>query len=139
MTATDAEIAQAFRECAEGQHPSTDFGMMAKHIERRARELDAEKGGEGGNTGHGHVWPRPDGVKARCGGPGLCAACSIDAARYRATPPAQAAEAVERVARGLATFDAERHGACPDTNLGMNEAYYTSLARAAIAAMQAGE
>lgn len=26
----------------------------------------------GTNAGHGHVWPRPDGVKARCGGPGLC-------------------------------------------------------------------
>lgn len=25
--------------------------------------------------GHGHVRPRPDGVKARCGGPGLCRQC----------------------------------------------------------------
>lgn len=31
------------------------------------------------NSGHGHVYPRPDGVKARCGGPGVCAYCSIDA------------------------------------------------------------
>lgn len=31
-----------------------------------------------GNTGHGHVFPRPDGVKARCGGPGLCAECARD-------------------------------------------------------------
>lgn len=30
----------------------------------------------GTNTGHGHVWARPDGVKARCGGPGLCKECS---------------------------------------------------------------
>lgn len=35
------------------------------------------------NTGHGHVFPRPDGMKARCGGPGLCSQCSIDAARAR--------------------------------------------------------
>lgn len=28
------------------------------------------------NIGHGHVRPRPDGVKARCGGPGLCDECS---------------------------------------------------------------
>ena len=67
-----------------------------------ARALDAEKGGEkedgpGSNTGHGHVWPRPDGGKARCGGPGLCSPCSADAARYPTTPPAQAAEAVEMV------------------------------------------
>jgi len=34
----------------------------------------------GQNTGHGHVWGRPDGVKARCSGPGLCAECSRDAA-----------------------------------------------------------
>lgn len=26
--------------------------------------------------GHGHVTPRPDGAKARCGGPGLCTTCS---------------------------------------------------------------
>ena len=30
------------------------------------------------NTGHGHVWERPDGVKARCGGPGLCHECDLD-------------------------------------------------------------
>lgn len=34
----------------------------------------------GANSGHGHVWPRPDGAKARCGGPGLCAQCSRDQA-----------------------------------------------------------
>lgn len=27
---------------------------------------------------HGHVFPRPDGVKARCGGPALCAECKQD-------------------------------------------------------------
>lgn len=40
---------------------------------------------------HGHVVPRPDGVKARCGGPALCASCcaellaliAIDKARER--------------------------------------------------------
>lgn len=35
----------------------------------------------GGNTGHGHVWPRPDGIKARCGGPTICHECALDAAR----------------------------------------------------------
>lgn len=30
------------------------------------------------NTGHGHVYPREDGVRARCGGPGLCSECSRD-------------------------------------------------------------
>lgn len=39
------------------------------------------------NTGHGHVFPRPDGVRARCGGPGLCAECSRDLARKNDEPP----------------------------------------------------
>jgi hypothetical protein len=34
----------------------------------------------GANTGHGHVWERPDGAKARCGGPAICAQCALDAA-----------------------------------------------------------
>lgn len=37
-----------------------------------------EPSGPGTNTGHGHVWPRPDGVKARCGGPGICEECASD-------------------------------------------------------------
>ena len=32
------------------------------------------------NTGHGHVRPRPDGVKARCGGPAMCRACQQELA-----------------------------------------------------------
>lgn len=30
------------------------------------------------NTGHGHAWPRPDGIKARCGGPLSCQECAED-------------------------------------------------------------
>lgn len=30
------------------------------------------------NKGHGHVFPRADGVLARCGGPGLCKECRAD-------------------------------------------------------------
>ncbi|HCF1395728.1 TPA: hypothetical protein NH846_006165 [Pseudomonas aeruginosa] len=37
----------------------------------------------GANVGHGHVFPRADGVKMRCGGPGLCPECSADASRAR--------------------------------------------------------
>ena len=33
------------------------------------------------NTGHGHVRPRPDGMKARCGGPVLCPDCARDLAQ----------------------------------------------------------
>lgn len=35
---------------------------------------------EAKNEGHGHVRPRPDGVKARCGGPALCAVCQRELA-----------------------------------------------------------
>ncbi len=34
----------------------------------------------GTNSGHGHAWTRPDGIRARCGGRGLCAECSRDSA-----------------------------------------------------------
>jgi hypothetical protein len=33
------------------------------------------------NTGHGHVFERPDGVRMRCGGPALCADCARDQVR----------------------------------------------------------
>jgi hypothetical protein len=38
------------------------------------------------NTGHGHVRPRPDGVKARCGGPALCAECARELAAAHPGP-----------------------------------------------------
>lgn len=30
------------------------------------------------NSGHGHVFPRTDGVRARCGGPAFCRQCNAD-------------------------------------------------------------
>lgn len=48
--------------------------------------------GPGTNTGHGHVWERPDGLKARCGGPGACAECVADAARWAPSGVAAADE-----------------------------------------------
>lgn len=33
--------------------------------------------------GHGHVIPRPDGAKARCGGPALCSVCAIELAQVQ--------------------------------------------------------
>lgn len=35
------------------------------------------------NSGHGHAWTRPDGVKARCGGVLLCTQCLFDSAEMR--------------------------------------------------------
>lgn len=37
------------------------------------------------NTGHGWVFPRPDGMKARCGGPVMCSECAKDQARKYAS------------------------------------------------------
>jgi hypothetical protein len=47
------------------------------------------------DCGHGHVWPNPHGLKARCGGPGLCPMCALDAANKAAME--QAAEAGDPV------------------------------------------
>lgn len=33
---------------------------------------------ENKNTGHGHVNPRPDGMRARCGGPAICSVCASE-------------------------------------------------------------
>jgi hypothetical protein len=33
---------------------------------------------------HGHVVPRPDGMKARCGGPAICGQCAREAAQEAA-------------------------------------------------------
>lgn len=37
------------------------------------------------NTGHGHVYMRPDGLLAKCGGPELCAECAKDLALLMST------------------------------------------------------
>jgi hypothetical protein len=43
---------------------------------------------------HGHVTPRPDGMKARCGGPAMCAQC----AREKAAKDAQDAATMRQEA-----------------------------------------
>lgn len=37
------------------------------------------------NSGHGHAWARPDGVKARCGGPAACSQCRDEQRLMRET------------------------------------------------------
>ncbi|MEA8655801.1 hypothetical protein PZS84_32205, partial [Pseudomonas aeruginosa] len=68
-------------------------------MSKELNKAPAEQAGT--NVGHGHVFPRADGVKMRCGGPGLSPECSADASRARAAlaqpSPAQAEKAeVER-------------------------------------------
>ena len=47
----------------------------------------------GTNAGHGHAWPRPDGVRARCGGPRVCGQCARDRANVDTAQEKVAAEA----------------------------------------------
>ncbi|HEP9297430.1 TPA: hypothetical protein VDV42_004510 [Pseudomonas aeruginosa] len=51
-------------------------------MSKELNKAPAEQAGT--NVGHGHVFPRADGVKMRCGGPGLCSECAADAYRARA-------------------------------------------------------
>lgn len=65
----------------------------------------------GRNEGHGHVLTRPDGAKARCGGPALCRECARDLAvlqqvvshRTAAQPEREAVEFQDRAYELLAT------------------------------------
>ncbi len=54
--------------------------------------------------GHGHVFPRPDGAKARCGGPALCADCRSDQAKADAGTYNQLT--AEQIAQRKAAMDA---------------------------------
>lgn len=48
----------------------------------------------GANIGHGHVFPRADGAKMRCGGPRICDACARDLARRQAADTTAALRAL---------------------------------------------
>ena len=48
-------------------------------------------------SGHGHVTPNANGSRARCGGPGICPACSVEFAQQEKL--AQLKEAVVEAAR----------------------------------------
>jgi hypothetical protein len=50
------------------------------------------------NVGHGHVYKRPDGARAKCGGPGLCSQCAEDLARLN-EPTSSAPVVREEVAQ----------------------------------------
>ncbi len=52
-------------------------------------------------SGHGHVTPNADGSKARCGGPGICAACSRESAALAAAQGRSVRDAL--AARRLST------------------------------------
>ena len=110
---TDAAIAQAFRETNTGLDSALDF---AGKVVRRARELDAEKGG-----------------------PTFAQAMREAGRSVMSTPPAQAAEAVERVARAIYANEWAPGSPAWAGLHDVNRIAWRNMARAAIAAMQAGE
>ncbi len=57
------------------------FASAAGKLRLGPAYVPAEATPDALNVGHGHVIPRPDGVRARCGGPGLCRECSQGMAR----------------------------------------------------------
>ena len=52
------------------------------------------------NVGHGHVFPRPDGMKTRCGGPALCSECAKDLA-FKEAETVNTASELERLKTGI--------------------------------------
>lgn len=81
-----AEVASAAGQ-PEAAHiatfdPPTVLALLHE-IDRLRGALARTSAGRDGNsnTGHGHVFPRPDRVIARCGGPRMCAQCAADLAR----------------------------------------------------------
>jgi hypothetical protein len=55
------------------EHQAAYEGLPNCDIVQQERQEGANS-----NTGHGHVWPRPDGIVARCGGPWVCPECAMD-------------------------------------------------------------
>ena len=150
MTPTDAAIAQAFREAVACFQPSyLPFARLdVESVLRRARELDAEKGGEDADgkliaaaikgmqeTGSMHPWAVF--VWAETVHPGRWNAAPIP------TPPAQAAEAVLVGAARRVTDAFKALG--KTTNIGAQIAAHRECEAAmlnldaAIAAMSKGE
>ena len=71
----------------------------------------------GTNTGHGHVWERPDGIKARCGGSGFCAQCSADQACRWKVGEGDVNAIIDRIETNLAAILASHYGNTPPKEL----------------------
>ncbi|WP_330114117.1 hypothetical protein SA496_15730 [Pseudomonas sp. JS3066] len=53
------------------------------------------------NKGHGHVIPRPDGNKTRCGGPGICKVCQQEQVDYARSTGASIFDVITKTAPGM--------------------------------------
>lgn len=77
-------LARVFLVCSRkaAKATSTQAASPAAIRDERGGKVSAANGTN--NEGHGHVYPRPDGVRARCGGPTICVECSGDYVRQNA-------------------------------------------------------
>lgn len=71
----------ALRDAEARRYDARQAVIAAEQHEQDVRDRVA-KVGPGTNSGHGHVWPRPDGLMARCGGPAMCPECKADQERF---------------------------------------------------------
>lgn len=81
LTLSRAEAAEA--RAAELQQQLSEALERVKGLEAQLRPSAPPRTP---NSGHGHVFPRPDGMKARCGGPALCKECRCDEAMREPRP-----------------------------------------------------
>lgn len=105
------------------------------------------------NTGHGHVFPRPDGLLARCGGPSVCGECAKDLARkniiddgYKGTTPTAAPDIEAMIRKAYSAYLAQctitREDGRAERQISFNEAdlaLRTALAAGAKAAERVAE
>jgi hypothetical protein len=89
---TDTERAAAFREWDAAATHDTYSHEHAFNAgaDWQARAAIAQQPAP--DCGHGHVYPRADGAKAKCGGPQICPKCRIDLEAKQRAAIAQPAE-----------------------------------------------
>lgn len=73
------ELPDNQNDAAEGLYRRPREAQPIKSIDDKYCPSDVNK-----NTGHGHIYPRPDGVSMRCGGPKRCDECQKDKLRKEA-------------------------------------------------------
>lgn len=70
----DLQISTVYRNMTTGMQVFIDGEQLDVAIDAAI----APPGTTHQNKGHGHVYPRADGVRMRCGGPGMCRECSAE-------------------------------------------------------------
>jgi hypothetical protein len=69
------------------------------------------------NIGHGHVWPRKDGNKVRCLGPGVCKQCTYDKTRRDGVVDKDFLYSGSAVAGSAQKYDAKEHKSDTEVSL----------------------